>query len=162
MPHQTAHSISRPSVLILDDDVVMLSFLKEYLQHDFNTRIFRSGRKALRWLYAGNQVDAMLVDLNMPDLTGFAFIEEIGNRAEFKSTPIVILSGSDRSEDRIRTLRAGASDFLTKPFNPEELQARLELRINSRVAHTAHSRVPIDRSQPAYSLSRHQFVEGQA
>lgn len=119
----------RPTALLLDDDEVMRLFLKSYLEVDFDIRIFGEAAAALDWLKQGNHVDVMLVDLNMPTISGFQFLKAVQQIEHVRSAPKLVLSGSEQSADRVATLQSGAVDFISKPFNPEELKARLELRI---------------------------------
>ena len=77
------------------------------------------------WLYQGNLPDIIIADINMPILNGQDFIAEIKSSGLFANIPLVMLSGVDKSETRISCLEAGADDFMIKPFNPRELEARL-------------------------------------
>ena len=119
----------RPTILILDDDPTMLLFLEEYLNDGYDVCPFRDGPDALSWLEAGNRVDGVIVDLNMPGMDGLSFVRSAKQLKLLASTPILVLSGSDKSADRIAGLQAGAVDFIRKPFNPQELQVRLEIQL---------------------------------
>ena len=77
------------------------------------------------WLYQGNFPDIIIADINMPILNGPNFIAEIKSSGLFSKIPLMMLSGVDNSETRINCLEAGADDFMIKPFNPRELEARL-------------------------------------
>jgi len=129
MNHTAIATSPKPIALLLDDDEVMRLFLSNYLQDDFDCRMFADGQDALNWLRQGNGVDVMLVDLNMPNLNGFQFLTAVRQIDHAQSTPVLVLSGSEQSADRVNTLQSGAVDYISKPFNPEELKARLDLRI---------------------------------
>jgi DNA-binding response OmpR family regulator len=117
---------SKPSVLVVEDDAFIQSILNEILSENFEVTIFTDGMDALNYLQCGNIPDIILSDLNIPGLDGMGFLEQVRNSGFFKSIPFIILSGKDDIENRIRCLEAGADDFLNKPFNPRELDARLK------------------------------------
>ena len=62
----------------------------------------------------------------MPDVGGIEFIMQIRSSGFFRDVPLIMLSGNEKSEDKIKSLKAGADDYMTKPFNPEELEARID------------------------------------
>ena len=116
---------SARTVLVVDDDPVMLAFLERAVGAAFAVLTAADGAAALATARAGG-VDLVVADLRMPGLDGFAFTEALRADDRTARLPLLILSGSDRSEDRIRCLRLGADDFVAKPFNPEELMARID------------------------------------
>jgi DNA-binding response OmpR family regulator len=122
---------SKPSILALDDDPVVLALLQEHLHEHFDVSLFHRGESALEWLRSGNSVDVMLVDLHMPEIDGLDFLRESRSMGDGPSTPLLMLSASGKRDDRVSGLRAGAVDFVGKPFDPEDLRTRLSLHIPS-------------------------------
>ncbi len=118
--------ISKPSVLVVEDDAFIQSILNEILSENFEVTIFTDGMDGMNYLQSGNIPDIILSDLNIPGLDGMSFLIQVRNSGFFKSIPFIILSGKDDIENRIRCLEAGADDFINKPFNPRELDARLK------------------------------------
>ncbi|MEI7627666.1 MAG: response regulator transcription factor [Bacteroidota bacterium] len=116
----------KPSVLVVEDDSFIQSILNEILSENFEVTIFTDGMEGMNYLQSGNIPDIILSDLNVPGLDGLSFLEQVRNSGLFKSIPFIILSGKLDIENRIRCLEAGADDFLSKPFNPRELDARLK------------------------------------
>ena len=112
------------TVLLVDDDPVMRAFLERTVAADYEVATAPDGAAALARVRQGG-VDLVVADLQMPELDGFAFIEAVRADERTDRLPVLILSGSDKSENRIRCLRLGADDFVAKPFNPEELMARI-------------------------------------
>lgn len=113
-------------ILIIDDDPMMAAFLEHYIGQEHDV-VFRSNADdALSWINSGNTVDLIVTDLGMPGMDGQTFLIAIRSNSTFDRIPVIILSGSEKSEDRISCLRSGADDFITKPFNPEELMARID------------------------------------
>jgi DNA-binding response OmpR family regulator len=118
--------IAKPSVLVVEDDAFIQSILNEILSENFEVTIFTDGMDGMNYLQSGNIPDIILSDLNVPGLDGFSFLEQVRNSGFFKNIPFIILSGKDDIENRIKCLEAGADDFINKPFNPRELDARLK------------------------------------
>ncbi|MEM6326112.1 MAG: response regulator [Bacteroidota bacterium] len=112
------------TVLVVDDDPVMLAFLERAIGAEYTVATAPDGAAALERARGGS-VDLVVADLMMPRLDGFAFTEALRADERTERLPLLILSGSDTSADRIRCLRLGADDFVAKPFNPEELMARI-------------------------------------
>ena len=77
--------------------------------------------------------DAIVLDLRLPDMTGFEVVRRL--RSAKIQTPVIVLSGSAMLEDKIRALRAGADDYLSKPFSAEELTARLRTLVRRSRGH---------------------------
>ena len=112
------------TVLVVDDDPVMRAFLDRAVGAEYEVVTAEDGSEALDRVREGG-IDLVVADLKMPGLDGFAFTEALRSDEATVRLPLLILSGSDKSEDRVRCLRLGADDFVAKPFNPEELMARL-------------------------------------
>lgn len=79
-----------------------------------------------------NPVDAVVLDVMMPTISGLDLLKQIRARAQWKSLPVLLLSGLGGTEDRVRGIREGADDYLVKPFEPPELVARVERLIARR------------------------------
>lgn len=96
-----------------------------------------SGREALR-LVDGNRFDALIVDVMLPGIDGLALCRELRERQRL-DTPILMLTARDRLDDKLDGFDAGADDYMTKPFELEELEARLlalTRRARGAVSHT--------------------------
>jgi DNA-binding response OmpR family regulator len=113
----------RRRALIADEDPSMLWLLRRALVDDFEVTVAENGQRAVE--LAGTALpDVVLLDLGMPVLDGFGACRQI--RAAFPRLPIVIVSGHT-DEDSVRSaFEAGATDYLTKPFTPSQLRARLQ------------------------------------
>jgi len=115
----------RKTILVIDDEIAMLKILSHVLGNSYDIITKSDGDEALYWLQQGNIPDLVVLDINMPNIDGFAFIKNLRASGFFREIPIVVLSSNNKSEDRIQCLNLGADDFLIKPFNPEELKARI-------------------------------------
>lgn len=115
---------SKPTVLIVDDSPMMCRFLGMFLEKKFDILSYTDSKEALAWIGDGFTPDLIVTDLDMPGMNGLELIRAL--RAAFPNLPIMVVSGSKNSNERIKALEAGANDFLLKPFHPSEL----ELRVN--------------------------------
>ena len=114
-------------ILVVEDDAYKQAILQEYLSADYETRVSADGIDALSFLQNGNIPDLIIADLNTPKLGGLELIKQLKVSDFFSAVPVIILSGEESSEKRIKCLNAGAEDFIVKPFNPAELEARIKV-----------------------------------
>jgi DNA-binding response OmpR family regulator len=118
------------SVVVCEDDAMTLELLCDHLVADrYGVLPAPSASDALR-LCRFNQPDLMLLDLSLPDASGLDVLREIREADGIESRfdpqlPVIVLTGRGAQTDRVRGLTAGADDYLTKPFNIEELRARI-------------------------------------
>jgi DNA-binding response OmpR family regulator len=110
-------------VLVVDDDEDIRVLIRELLQRaGFEVLEESNGRAALR-LFHASRPDLVVLDVAMPELTGWETLERI---RELSDVPVLMLTARDAEADRVRGLRAGADDYVTKPFARDELLARVE------------------------------------
>jgi len=115
----------RPSILVVDDDESVLALIRTVLTREgFEVVTCSDPRQALS-LASNTRPDAVVLDLMMPEVSGFEILEYLRGDPATSSIPVIILSARDGGADRVRGLKAGADDYLTKPFEPEELSIRL-------------------------------------
>jgi len=114
-------------LLVIEDDLYMQMVLKEYLGFAFEVVVCADGLSALAFIQAGNIPDAIITDLNIPQFSGLDLVEQLRASDFFSAIPIIILTGEASTAKRIECLKKGADDFISKPFNPEELETRLNL-----------------------------------
>jgi DNA-binding response OmpR family regulator len=114
---------ARRRALVADEDPSVLWLLKRALVDDFDVTVAENGQRAVE-LVGTACPDVILLDLGMPVLDGFGACRQI--RSAHPRVPIVIVSGHT-DEDSVRSaFEAGATDYLTKPFTPSQLRARLQ------------------------------------
>ncbi|MBH2003304.1 MAG: response regulator transcription factor [Sphingobacteriia bacterium] len=114
-------------IIVVEDEITMQLILKKYLGEQYEVEIFKDGVDALAFIQQGNVPDLIISDLNTPVMGGLGLTQQLKASDFFNSIPIVILSGEESSEMIIKCLEAGADDYLVKPFNPKELEARLRV-----------------------------------
>ena len=115
--------MSAGSVLLVEDEENLASLVEAYLsQEGYRVAAVGSGREALERLAADN-VRMVVLDLNLPDVDGIALCRQIRTQSD---VPIVMLTARDEEADRLAGLGAGADDYVSKPFSPRELVARMK------------------------------------
>jgi len=111
-----------PHVLVVDDDSALRQLVQDYLgQNDFRVSGAATGSELMDGFRAG-VVDLVLLDLRLPGEDGMHLLRQL--RAE-SQIPVIILTGRVEEADRVMGLELGADDYLTKPFSPRELLARI-------------------------------------
>ena len=132
----------RPTLLVVDDDLVLLSAVARRLGREgYEVRTAASGQGALTALERG-WPSLLIIDLMMPGMDGFELARRVKRLADL---PIIVLSAVDASEAKVAALEQYAEDYVTKPFDPDELVARVQRvlrrhRAEARRRHLATAR----------------------
>jgi len=147
-------------ILIIEDDINIAELQRDYLQlNGYKAEIVQDGLIGLKKAVSG-VYDLIIVDLMLPNKNGYEIIKEIRRKLE---TPVIVVSAKNEDIDKIRGLDYGADDYLTKPFSPAELAARVKSHIkryerlkgnNSAVEIINHRGLEI------YTASHKVFVNG--
>ncbi len=120
------------TVLVCDDDIAILESIEIYLKAEgFNVLKAESGEQALN-IIAQNEIQCLVLDIMMPGTDGLQTTLKI--REQKKNFPIIMLSAKSEDTDKIAGLGFGADDYVTKPFNPLELVARVKSQIRRYVS----------------------------
>ncbi len=115
--------MKRFCILVVDDEERILNFLRSKLKAlGYEVLTARNGLEALEQAQ-GQEPDLIVLDLLMPRMDGFEMLKELRS---FSAVPVIILSAKGADVDKIKGLGLGADDYLPKPFNPDELVARIE------------------------------------
>lgn len=110
-------------ILLAEDDHDIVQIVKLYLEgSDYQVSSALNGTEALE-IFNKEAIDLAILDLMMPEMDGYAVIQKI---RETSNIPIIILSAKNTDQDKILGLNIGADDYLTKPFNPLEIVARVQ------------------------------------
>ena len=113
-------------ILVVDDKQSLSELVSQFLGQSYKVHTTEDGLAALSWMQDGNIPDLIITDLEMPIMDGFELFQKVKESGYFSNIPIIVLSCSYSSSDRIQCLKLGADDYLVKPFNPEELLIRVE------------------------------------
>ena len=118
-------------VLIVDDEEMIREVLREYVEFEGNEAFEAAdGMEAVR-LCRENDYDVILMDVMMPHLDGFSAVKEI---KKMKDIPVIMLSARGEEYDKLFAFELGVDDYVTKPFSPKEVMARIHAVTKRRVA----------------------------
>lgn len=121
-----SNSPPRPGALVVEDDdniAYLLQFMLE--RENFRVDLQREGRSAMAYVQTQPPVDIVLLDVMLPFVDGFQLVELIRATPAWRDVPVLMLTAKTREQDAVRALDSGASDYIHKPFAPNELMARV-------------------------------------
>ncbi len=130
MMTQTASSptepTGQPTVLVAEDDE-QIAFLLQFLleREGYRVVLAPDGLEALRFIDTMAAPTLAIFDIMMPHADGFELLARLRAKPEWHGTPVIMLTARSQEKDIVRALDAGASDYIVKPFLPEELKARI-------------------------------------
>jgi signal transduction histidine kinase len=131
LPAPEPHHSEAPSVLLVEDNPSMLDFLRGLLSRTYSVRCTTNAVAALEMLRAWRP-DIILSDVMMPGPDGVALCKRLKGDESLRHIPLVLLTARASLENKILGLEAGADDYITKPFHPEELKARIHALLRMR------------------------------
>ena len=114
------------NIFIIDDDHELTDLLQEFLEtHNFHVTTFNNPEKGVQGVLntKQNSCDLVILDIMMPEIDGFQILRQI---RESSNVPVIMLSAKGEVSDRVVGLELGADDYLSKPFEPQELLARIQ------------------------------------
>jgi DNA-binding NarL/FixJ family response regulator len=128
-----ANPIEHPIILIVDDDKRNLITLSMCLRSDYDLMTALNAQEAMD-IIETKMPDLLLLDIMMPDVSGYTLCTRLKNDQRTKDIPVIFITAKDSTEDVIKGLELGADDYITKPFKPAEVLARVKstLRVYSR------------------------------
>ena len=132
MPEDSSRPDSGASILVVDDTPANLQVLVGMLkEHGHRVRPVLEGRLALRAAKA-EVPDLVLLDINMPDMNGFEVCEQLKADPKLADTPVIFISGNTETVDKVRAFSVGGVDYVTKPFQMAEVEARVATHLELR------------------------------
>ncbi len=129
--------MNQPRILVVDDDPAMVELVEEILDTIDCTVLTaldgHAGLKKLREeITTQSPPDAVLLDVKLPDIDGFQVLRSIKDDPHTQQIPVILLTGVDAVRDKAKGLQMGAEDYITKPFDPQELLARINVVLRIR------------------------------
>ncbi len=114
-----------PLILIVDDTPANLKLLSDLFEDDYRVRVATNGEKALTICQSDNPPDLVLLDIMMPGMDGFEVAKRMREHPTSESIPVIFVTAMDQQDARLRGLKLGAVDFITKPIDPDVLKPRV-------------------------------------
>ncbi|WP_168120422.1 ATP-binding protein [Paenibacillus sp. HB172176] len=148
-PHY-ANAGGKRTVLIADDQFVNLKVLLDLLQAlDYCVIAVKNGKEALEQMNLRGRIDLVILDLMMPGMSGYEVCQEIRKRYSLLELPVLMVTAAIKPQDKVAAFQAGANDYLPKPFDLEELKARIGslLALKESLGRAVHMEVAFLQSQ---------------
>lgn len=118
-------------ILLIEDDASIIALLKESLKDNYFLIVAKNGRTGLTKAWA-NTFDLILLDIELGDINGFDICSKLQKHPSTQNVPVIIISALGELENTLKGFDSGASDYLHKPFHPEELKKRIEVHLHMR------------------------------
>jgi two-component system cell cycle response regulator len=136
MSFPTPSNDDLPRVLLVEDSETSAALLSRYLRGRFEIRHARDGEEAWKTLYVDRRIELVVTDIQMPHMTGLELLSKIraSGLPSLNSLPVIVMTTANDNKDRDLAFEFGANDFVTKPVDPVELQARIS--VHQKLART--------------------------
>lgn len=122
-------ALAQSNIMIVDDNPANLKLLEDMLrQKGHEVQSFPRGRLALTAAME-NPPDLILLDINMPEMNGYQVCERLKGAQDLQNIPVIFLSALNDIQDKVKAFRSGAVDYISKPFQIEEVHARVETHL---------------------------------
>ena len=132
-------ALAESRMLIVDDAEANVDVLVNLLRADYRLSVALDGETALRAV-AKNPPDLVLLDIVMPQLDGYAVCRRLRENEAWREIPVMFLSSLEEATDKARGFEAGGNDYVTKPFEPLEVQARVRSLLRAKAYADASER----------------------
>lgn len=116
------------SILVVDDEPLNLQVLAQGLSDEHQVLMACGGKQALE-IALGQRPDLILLDIDMPDMSGYDVCRALKNNPKTRHIPLIFITGHDSDEDELKGLQMGAADYFTKPFKMPLVRARVAIQI---------------------------------
>jgi len=125
----------KPTLLVVDDTPDILHLIMELLNKEYNLKLINDPLKAIEMLKAKPDIDLMLFDIMMPQIDGYELCKIVKEDPFYTKIPVIFLTALEKASDIIKGFEIGAVDYVTKPFIPEVLKARIKTHIELKLTH---------------------------
>lgn len=122
----------RPCLLLVDDTPSNIDVLIGVLKSQYELKVANRGAKALAICESGERIDLVLLDIMMPEMDGFEVCRRLRANPSTRDLPVIFLTAKTAVEDIVRGFEIGATDYVSKPFRPQELRARVRTLLTLR------------------------------
>ena len=115
-------------ILIADDDKNVVNIIRYSIDDQYEILEAANGKEALGMVFARSP-DILVLDIMMPEMDGYMVCKELKEHDSTKNLPIIILSAKGSVDDKLKAIGFGIDDYMVKPFDPRELEARIKMRL---------------------------------
>jgi PleD family two-component response regulator len=119
-------------ILAIDDNKMDLMVLNNFLAQIYDVRVSKSATEALAFLNS-TKIDLILLDIAMPNMSGFEFLHEIRKNPRYMQTPVIVVSSQDTPEAIEHAKKHGANEYVLKPVDAKILQQKIETVLKSPI-----------------------------
>lgn len=117
------------TILAVDDMPEVIDILEGFLSDSYNLKVANNGLAAIKIAQTSPHPDLILLDINMPGMDGYEVCESLRSNPSTSEIPVIFLTGEINQEDITKGFKVGAVDYILKPFNPDELKARVNTHL---------------------------------
>ena len=149
-------------ILIIDDDIKLTDLIKKYLEnHQYKISVSNLPLDGFELFKQNSDIDLIILDITMPKMDGFQLLRKI---REFSTIPVIMLTARGEVSDRVIGLELGADDYMPKPFDPEELIARIQSIIRriknpeTMIDHLEFEHLKIDKLKQEVMLNNQKLI----
>lgn len=148
----------KPVVLLVDDVPANIQMLASYLKDDYQIKVAIDGQRAIELSQNEPQPDLILLDISMPEIDGYQVCAALKKDVITRNIPVIFVTAMDSDSDEEQGLRLGAVDYITKPFRPAIVQARVATQIKIKQQSDALRNMAL-RDQLTGLFNRHYLIE---
>lgn len=151
-------NLNKTDILVVDDTPANLRLLSNMMtEYGYNVRQAINGKMALTAVKAVKP-DLILLDINMPEMNGYEVCEQLKSNEETRRIPVIFLSALDDALDKVKAFQAGGVDYVTKPFQFEEIIVRIQ---NQLTIQSLQNKLQYQNNQLKTALSELQLTQAQ-
>jgi len=132
---ENANTDYRPTILVVDDTPDNLTLISGLLKDIYKVKVANSGERALKIAGSDSPPDLVLLDIMMPEMDGYEVLQRMKADENSRDIPVVFLTAQSDVEDKVKGLDLGAVDYISKPFQAEEVIARVATHLTIRRLH---------------------------
>jgi len=144
----------KPTILAVDDTPDILHLVMELLHKDYTLKLINDPKKAVELLKTNPDIDLILLDVMMPVMDGYELCKIIKSNPHYEKVPVIFLTALEKMSDVVRGFESGAADYVTKPFVPDVLKARVKTHVERKLAYDALSRELEAKEEMLFKQSR--------
>jgi len=126
-------TMTKPTILIVDDMAANITILSDLLQDDYKIKVAKNGQKALEIAKGSEKPDLILMDIEMPEMSGYEVCKELKNTPSTNNIPVIFVTARNDVKDEEYGLNLGAVDYISKPFHPTIVKIRVKNHITLKL-----------------------------